>query len=822
MSTLFKTQAIVEATGLDQTFTYTEGDEGIQLNPITFVTQSYSSIITLTLSVVGDDVDQIDIKSNSTDAPVVKQDANTWTISSNRHSQVSNTISSLYIELLNSDVDSNFTITTTLDNETSNVQGLIEITGISVPDAINIVQTNNYNEDRYGWSFDVDGLGAPQIQDQLGPDSGRTYRVTLAPRTGADEQYRAFVIDNSGDFLYYNAVVTLEGSQEEINSILRRDEPAAFHIDFGPDWDQDVIIDYTQEVIGGAPNVPYVQERGEFTFIAIPEIQYVVNSPSYTYDEDTILTISNPVTITDSRHLGDGSLLYQTSFKLSDPLAGTLNYGTFDNVDTYHFQGTFEETSAALANIEFVPSADYASDFNLLYSQSRQSQKGNQDWNPAFLSIHATDVPIAMNIGITHEECEIVDVIEYDEDKILTFYLGKITDKRPDNIDPNIQYEIILNLFDKNSGIIEDWDIGEFDNYVFTGTKAECNDKLANIKFLPSADYKVDIGAQYYQTQKTDNLPLISKDWTLKIRNTDVDDGYTVNAGPYTWTQNSNTTLSNFATITDSRGNGEFPDVVYRVYLTMDGSATNANGEFRSFGSGGQSVWDPTGGSFASGELSITGTKDEVNSHLSAIEWWSRGIIDGFTFTTSAFRGNSQDPTLTPIGTGVTTVTMNEGIILPSPANTNIARIYNEDTKTNFNDDSKLFTKPTMLGVTSSTVTAGVFTPWSICAPGGGIQNTDNPTQRLQVNCFFGGGTGTIAINITQNTPIETAFFNASGNHLFLIGTAEQINNYIVLNGDSLMEFNPTDSTVWDMNISLVDADTQENYYQDTTKTTTS
>ena len=44
---------------------------------------------------------------------------------------------------------------------------------------------------------------------------------------------------------------------------------------------------------------------------------------------------------------------------------------------------------------------------------------------------------------------------------------------------------------------------------------------------------------------------------------------------------------------------------------------------------------------------------------------------------------------MTPIGTGVTTVTMNQGITLPSPSNTDIPRLYDEDTKTNFNDESK-------------------------------------------------------------------------------------------------------------------------------------
>jgi len=173
---------------------------------------------------------------------------------------------------------------------------------VGVVDATNITQSGLVIvEDEYLWTFS----SPPQINDQLGAGSGRTYRVTLEPNTGGDDVYDLSCTSSYVTSSTYASTITMEGTQAQLNNVLDGTD-GGLHIDKTTVDDQtDFTIKYTQEVLVGGVGtaVDYTQELGSFAFDVTPDVNsgYTVDTTYNTWNVDTASPLNTIATITDTR-----------------------------------------------------------------------------------------------------------------------------------------------------------------------------------------------------------------------------------------------------------------------------------------------------------------------------------------------------------------------------------------------------------------------------------------------------------------------------------------------------------------------------------------
>lgn len=214
-----------------------------------------------------------------------------------------------------------------------------------------------------------------------------------------------------------------------------------------------------------------------------------------------------------------------------------------------------------------------------------------------------------------------------------------------------------------------------------TGTQAEVNAHILASTFdMAERDFTGQLIIDYTQSVLTGPedaglYPYTQETGTLTIDVT-ADAGFSISTTAYDWQVNQNSLLSGIASIGDNLGTALPTSVDYRVTATLNAPAAHANGEFRTFGAGGTSVWDGID------TLVIEGNKTEVNSHLSAFEWWSRGPNDAFTFSVTIERNANSDGWVQMAQD--TSVVMNTGA--PQDNNLGVIWTYDEDTFMNFND----------------------------------------------------------------------------------------------------------------------------------------
>ena len=213
-----------------------------------------------------------------------------------------------------------------------------------------------------------------------------------------------------------------------------------------------------------------------------------------------------------------------------------------------------------------------------------------------------TDDPEATNLNSTHN---------YDED--ITYSFGTVpqitdtlTGSAPDN------YVVTLTLGDALAGSLDTtvtnsatktW---SSPTLTIVGTKADVNSQLSGLEFYPAADYNSSFNITYVQTNPTDPA-----DWdsgtlttgTLSMIGTDSTDFTAPSILSYT--EDTPLTITGLQ-ITDVRNASSYESIV-----TL---SSPTNGQLSTSGSGGTATY--TSGT---GVLTITGTKAEVNSHLTSL-----------------------------------------------------------------------------------------------------------------------------------------------------------------------------------------------------------
>ena len=217
--------------------------------------------------------------------------------------------------------------TDTIDQGT--VANIVTVNVTSTVDATNIVQAGlAMVEDEYSWTFAT----PPQIADQAGAGSGKTYRVTMSPNAGtasADDVYSMWTNSAYAVGGTYGSTLVFEGTQAQINTAITSN----WHLDkTTADNSYNFKIKWTQEVIAGAVLAPYIQEVGLFTFDVTADVDagYTVQTAYHNWNVDQAELLENFAAITDTR--GDqadaSTILYRTLITLDTPLTsanGTLS-----------------------------------------------------------------------------------------------------------------------------------------------------------------------------------------------------------------------------------------------------------------------------------------------------------------------------------------------------------------------------------------------------------------------------------------------------------------------------------------------------------------
>ena len=208
--------------------------------------------------------------------------------------------------------------------------------------------------------------------------------------------------------------------------------------------------------------------------------EYSIDFTPVNYTEDTQLTLSNAIQITDLRPDNiDPSMTYKSTLVISEAGGALIDGWVKESGSIFTFTGTKAQCNTALSSLVITPPANLET-FTLRY---RHTDIDNNITT-------ATSSPINFTATVVHDDVSLNTAQSYVEDTSSNWNLGSITDLRPDNIDPNIVYRLTISTTD---GVIgSPWvDQGD-DTYEYSGTKLQCNTELASVLFTPNPDLDVN------------------------------------------------------------------------------------------------------------------------------------------------------------------------------------------------------------------------------------------------------------------------------------------------------------------------------------------
>ena len=190
----------------------------------------------------------------------------------------------------------------------------------------------------------------------------------------------------------------------------------------------DLIVSYTDE------NSNVKTQTGSLTLVE-SHTEWSLTAPT-SFNEDSIISISYQVT--DLRpDVIDPSIVYDVTLSISpssvvidDPAAVGSQLNLVD---------TKANINSSLLSLDLVPPADYSGDITIDVTQIQTTDSIDQTNDGSINGSGSTQLVIT---GVASDEYVINDnLVNYTSGPV---QIAQITDVRPDNIDPNIQYEIKL------------------------------------------------------------------------------------------------------------------------------------------------------------------------------------------------------------------------------------------------------------------------------------------------------------------------------------------------------------------------------------------
>lgn len=352
---------------LNQTIAFTESSNfGYLITPLRLGFdnfKSYAQSITFTFVADSTAPVSLDIKSTSNLLNVNKISERTWQITSSNWANLNAVLNGLYFTFTKTDYEIDFLVLTTVSNGATTSPGTIVFDGW-ITTANNIVQNIVIDEDRFGWKFAVDGQGQPEIADpnQL----GRTYRVTYAIVNGDDSVIK---MSATGGTPVNSSTIVFTGSQSKVNGNM-----ASLVLNMGPDYNQNFMISYTQEITAGTPG-PVT--KGSFTFTVVPNQASVKGQGQYIVDTESTINIA---TINDTRGT-QANLEYTCIVQLPDDNSSLGSPWGKIGVGKYQLIGLKSAIQSTLNSTNFITTDSNANEINMQIAITRPQQKGSTDWS---------------------------------------------------------------------------------------------------------------------------------------------------------------------------------------------------------------------------------------------------------------------------------------------------------------------------------------------------------------------------------------------------------------------------------------------------------
>ena len=312
-------------------------------------------------------------------------------------------------------------------------------------------------------------------------------------------------------------------------------------------------------------------------------------NPVQTYEEDVTSTW-NVGSITDVRSDPGGideNIQYRATITFSHVDAIDSLVGWTGITPTFTFSGTKAECNAELAAVQYVPGADYTSNYWYTYQQQQLTNNKNQ----------GTSANVAVTNSVSHDEFAITTVASYQEDLNPGWNLGTIND-----LALNKNYTITLTFDDANAiESITGWtntNAPATTIWAFSGTKAECNTAIGFMFVVFKADYRADtFGFTYQQQQTTDGIDQGSGN-ILVTRSAEHDE-FSITSTNITYIEDTGATL-NVGSITDLAAGKQ-----YTMTLTFDDDS----------GFAAIPLWTDVGG----GVYTYSGDKGACNTRLQQV-----------------------------------------------------------------------------------------------------------------------------------------------------------------------------------------------------------
>jgi len=358
--------------------------------------------------------------------------------------------------------------------------------GTDSPEYVTAVTGMTFNEDTPKTIFNGLTVG---ITDAAADNFANiTYEVTLSlSDNGTTAANTAGEWTGTGSH-----IKTLTGTKAVVNAAIQA-------LSFTPtmDYSSDPYILYTQKrFISGSLNQTHVTNGslGQVTATASPLGDYYTSVSGMSYLEDTPKTIFNGLNVGISDIAGDNYSLITYEVIVKSSISGSGEWtGTGSHIKT--LTGTKAVVNAALQSLEFTPTMDYSTDFNILYSQDRYV-------NSVLDTTHQySDVNIGTVDGIVSplgDYYTSVSGMSYLEDTPKTIFNGLnigVTDIAQDNYSL-ITYEVIVKSSISGSG---EWTGTGSHIKTLTGTKTSINAALQALSFTPTMDYSTNFNMLYSQ-----------------------------------------------------------------------------------------------------------------------------------------------------------------------------------------------------------------------------------------------------------------------------------------------------------------------------------
>ena len=434
-----------------------------------------------------------------------------------------------------------------------------------------------------------------------------------------------------GTGTYSNGTVTTTRSTlAEIQDDLRLIELYMLD-DFDDDYTVDVDFVFSNPTLG----TTYSSVTQTVNVTATPQNEISNPSTSHTYTEDQSYDFSTG-SIPQIIHPIDRN--FEIIFTISDTTAGKIytsntNATLTDNTNgTWTLTGSKSDINVALQNLYFSPNPDYYSDFTITFTVDRTSGDltHNDTSNGTFTM---TGTPDPNEYSFTSQAA-----FDWIEDTSKSFNTGiQVTDASTDDSRLpayNTTYTVYMKMVDAsgndyNTGYLTSTstggaigNAGGANPKTYTGTKAQVNQAIANMKYVPSVDITTGFYIQFKIVRDYDSYTIIDYSNTRQIEfNSATLDG-TYSRGSTTaidWDEDTFVDFNSNLSITDLATSN--PDITnyYQTNYTLSARAKDNDGNVLT-----TATWTSTsygsatlsGTGTVSDPLIITGSKADINTAL--------------------------------------------------------------------------------------------------------------------------------------------------------------------------------------------------------------